>query len=384
MKILIVLKKELLDQIRDRRTIIAALVMPAVIVPVLLFFLMQEPANNDLPAGVRIVTPGAAADTGGELTPGGETTLGDVLHSALGDFATISSDTPDEAVRKGEAELAIEESHGADGEPIFILRHDPARKLSGVVFARVHAALQGAYGAAVSPENASIRAVPVRSEVEYTTLLTLSLMLPVFLMVFSASTTMSSVIDMSAGEKERGTLETLLSSSVSRPSLLLGKILAAAIVGITAGAALLAGLAVSSAVVPEMTGGLALLSVAGPPALALILVVLLSCVLLFSATGMALGLYAKSVKEGTVFTLPVIILVSVLSGGMIAGDPFIRETVHLVIPVVNTGYSIRALLFGHADYPAIALAIVSTLCGAALMYGVSYLLLKREKVINRS
>ena len=173
MKILIVLKKELLDQIRDRRTIIAALVMPAVIVPVLLFFLMQEPANNDLPAGVRIVTPGAAADTGGELTPGGETTLGDVLHSALGDFATISSDTPDEAVRKGEAELAIEESHGADGEPIFILRHDPARKLSGVVFARVHAALQGAYGAAVSPENASIRAVPVRSEVEYTTLLTL-------------------------------------------------------------------------------------------------------------------------------------------------------------------------------------------------------------------
>ena len=170
MKILIVLKKELLDQIRDRRTIIAALVMPAVIVPVLLFFLMQEPANNDLPAGVRIVTPGAAADTGGELTPGGETTLGDVLHSALGDFATISSDTPDEAVRKGEAELAIEESHGADGEPIFILRHDPARNLRCRFRAR-SCRPAGSVRRGSIPENASIRAVPVRSEVEYTTCL---------------------------------------------------------------------------------------------------------------------------------------------------------------------------------------------------------------------
>lgn len=384
MKILIVLKKELLDQIRDRRTIIAALVMPAVIVPVLLFFLMQEPVNNDLPAGVRIVTPSAVAETGGDSASGGEISINDVLHAAIGDFAAISSDSPDEAVRNGDAELAIEESRGADGAPVFILRHDPARKLSGAVFARVHAALQGAYGAAVSPDNAAIRAVPVRNEAEYTTLLTLSLMLPVFLMVFSASTTMSSVIDMSAGEKERGTLETLLSSSVSRPSLLLGKILAAAIVGITAGGALLVGLTVSSAVVPDMTGGLSLLSVAGPFEIALILIVLLSCVLLFASTGMALGLYAKSVKEGTVFTLPVIILVSVLSGGMIAGDPFIRETVHLVIPVVNAGYSIRALLFGHADYPAIALTIVSTIAGAGILYGAGYLLLKRENVINRS
>ncbi len=372
MKTLIVLKKELLDQIRDRRMIIAALLMPAVIVPVLLFFLLQEHGKDEVPEDVQIVVSGDGALSG------------EILRAALGSFDHVRSEYPEESVRNGEAELALEEFRGEDGAPVFTLRYDPARKISGSLFARVHAALQATYGAASRAEDAVVRAVPVRSENEYRTLLTLSMMLPVFLMVFSASTTMSSVIDMSAGEKERATLETLLSSSVSRQSILLGKILAASIVGITAGAALLAGLATSSHFFPETTGGLSLLSVAAPHELTLILLVLLSCVLLFSATGMALGLYAKSVKEGTVFTLPVIILVSALSGGMVAGDPFLRETVHLAIPVVSAAYSIRALLFGHDDYPAIALTIVSTLLYATLMYGVSYLLLKREKVINRS
>ncbi len=376
MKTLIVLKKELRDQLRDRRMLIAALVMPAVIVPVLLFFLMQEPSKDEVPEDIRIITtaPGNATDTA----------IGDLLRATLGTFDSVQSEFPDEAVRSGEAELALEEEHNTDGTRVFTLRYDPARRISGSLFAHVHAALQATYGAASRVDGAVIKTMPVRSEAEYSTLLALSMMLPVFLMVFSASTTMSSVIDMSAGEKERATLETLLSSSVSRRSILLGKIFAASIVGITAGTALLAGLSASSHLFPEIIGGHSLLSIAGLRALALILTVLFSCVLLFSATGMALGLYAKSVKEGTVFTLPVIILVSVLSGGMVAGDPFLRETVHLVMPIINAGYSIRALLFGNTDYAAIALTIVSTIVYAALMYGVSYLLLKREKVINRS
>ena len=69
---------------------------------------------------------------------------------------------------------------------------------------RTNSLLRSYFTAAEPREDAlSVQSIPVRSEQKNSSLLTLSIILPVFLMVFSASTTMSSVIDMSAGANDQ-------------------------------------------------------------------------------------------------------------------------------------------------------------------------------------
>lgn len=373
MKLLIVIKKELLDQLRDRRMIIAALLMPAVIVPLLLFFMTLEPDKGDLRSSVRIIIEKEAHG------------LKDILRESIKDVQFIQSNSPAETIRDGGAELGIEFARKADEYKEFTLYYDPARKISSFMYEHIHSLLQSSFlDSDTRPDAQLIQRIPIRSEQKNSSLLTLSIILPVFLMVFSASTAMSSVIDMSAGEKERSTLETLLSSNISRRAIIMGKILAASLVGITAVAALLVGLMLSSWFFPSITGGMSLLRIISLSAISLIGIIMLFCVLLFSAVGMSLGLYAKSIKEGTILTLPIIVLASALSSGLIAGDPYLIDTFFLTIPIANSSFVIRSILYGNCDPGAFMASILTNSIYAGLFFMISMYLIKKETVINRS
>jgi sodium transport system permease protein len=373
MKIITIVKKELLDQFRDRRMIIAALLMPAVIVPLLLFFMTLEPTSEDLSSSVRIMVDEEAIE------------LRDIIRGSGNSFTLISSGSPPQAVQDGSAELGIVMEGEESGYRGFTLYYDPARRISGFAYERIRALLTS-YVSGPEPraEALSIHGIPVRSEKINRSLLTLSIILPVFLMIFSASTAMSSAIDMSAGEKERSSLETLLSSNISRSAIIIGKILAASVTGITAAAALLAGLMAGSWFFPGITGGVPLLKLTSLPSIALMGIIMLFCVLLFSAAGMSIGLYAKSIKEGTILTLPVIVLTSALSSGLIAGDPYLIDTIYLTIPIANASFVIRSILFGSVNPGAYILSILINALYAGLFFLISSRLIKRETVIYRS
>jgi ABC-type transport system involved in multi-copper enzyme maturation permease subunit len=120
-------------------------------------------------------------------------------------------------IREGSAELGIEFIRKGKEYKGFTLYYDPARRISEFTYVRINSLLQSYFTGFEPREDAlSIQSIPIRSEQKNRSLFTLSIILPVFLMVFSASTAMSSVIDMSAGEKERSTIEPLLSSNISR------------------------------------------------------------------------------------------------------------------------------------------------------------------------
>ncbi|MDZ7794577.1 MAG: ABC transporter permease subunit [Spirochaetia bacterium] len=373
MKLLIILKKELLDQVRDRRMIIAALLMPAVIVPLLLFFMTLEPSKGDVGSKVRIIIEKEAVQ------------LQNLIRESINGIQFIQSNAPTETIRDGNAELGIEFIQEGDEYKGFTLYYDPARRISEFTYVRINSLLRSYFSASEPREDAlSVQSIPVRSEQKNSSLLTLSIILPVFLMVFSASTTMSSVIDMSAGEKERSTIETLLSSNISRRAIIMGKTLAASVVGITAVAALLGGLMLSSWFFPKITGGVSLLEISSPASIALMGIIMLFCVLLFSAVGMSIGLYAKSIKEGTILTLPVIVLASALSSGLIAGDPYLIDPIFLTIPIANASFVIRSILYGSGSPSAFMISIIINSMYAGLFFLISTYLLKRETVINRS
>ncbi|MCU0822836.1 MAG: ABC transporter permease [Spirochaetes bacterium] len=373
MKLLIIIKKELLDQIRDNRTIIAAILMPAVIVPLLLFLTSRNITNEELKGPVRIIINNT------------ESHLKNLILESVRDTRFVNSSSPSEAIINGKAELQRLVARSGGRYKALTLYYDSARRTSVLSYFRIHGFLKSYFKKSeITARDLKITSLTIRSEKENKTILTLSLILPVFLMVFAASSSMSSVIDMSSGEKERSTIETLLSSNISHITIILGKIFAASTIGFTSVLSLLAGLIICSHIYPRITGGLSLLNFSGFTNISLMILMTSMSVFLFAAAGMAIGLYAKSVKEGTIVTLPVIVLSSALSSGLIAGDPFTVNKFYLLVPILNFSHLIRAVIYNHHEYFLIMISVFVNLACAVLFLIISGYLLKKETVIFRS
>lgn len=373
MKLLTIIKKEILDQFRDKRTIIAALLMPAVIVPMLLYFASGNTAKeiNSTPIKIIILSD--------------DDIIKKRILESYGNTIFIQSDSPQEAIVKGKADLLIDASKSGQVYSTITIYYDSSRSTSMLAYMTIYDLLEVHFK---KPENSvlplTITAYTIRSEKESKTLLTLSLLLPVLLMVFAASSTMSASVDMSSGEKERSTLEILLSCNISHSLIIGGKVLSASIIGFASTTSLLAGLAVCSHFYPEITGGISLYGYCGLKNLFIILSMTAISIILFSSIGMVIGVYAKSVKEGTILTLPVIILSSALSSGLAAGDPFSFNKYYSMIPILNISHVIRSVIYNNYDYLMFISSILSNIICAVFLILLSTLLLKNESVIFRS
>lgn len=373
MKLIIIFKKELLDQIRDKRTIVAAILMPAVIVPLLLLLIPQDTSIEELNAPARIIIQN------------NERQIRSIILGSFKNTQFMNSDSPAETIINGKADLQIHVTKSGDRYKTVTIYYDSARRGSALSYIKIHGLLESYFNRPeIAATDLQITSLTIRNEKENKTLLTLSLILPVFLMVFAASSTMSGVIDMSSGEKERSTIETLLSCNISHTTIILGKILAASTIGFTSVISLLSGLIICSHVYPEITGGLSLLEFSGLANIVSMAIMTSLSVFLFSTAGMAIGLYAKSVKEGTILALPVIVLSSALSSGLIAGDPFTVDRYYLLIPVLNISYLIRSVIYNHHEAILLMISVIVNLTYASLFLILSNYLLKNETVIFRS
>ncbi|HNX23576.1 MAG TPA: ABC transporter permease subunit [Spirochaetota bacterium] len=373
MKLFVIIKKELLDQIRDKRTIVASILMPAVIVPLLLFLTLQKTPDDGLntPAKINIQN--------------NDTLIKSLIHESFRNSEFINTESPSEAMLKGEADLYIQITKSGEKYGTLTIYYDPARSISLNSYLAVNDLLKSHFAIPeIKLSDVQITSSTIRNDTENNTLLILSLILPVFLMLFAASSTMSSVIDISAGEKERSTIETLLSCSISRTAIILGKISAASVIGFSSVISLISGLILCSHLYPRITGGISLLNFCGIKNILLVLMMTAISVFFFSAAGMVIGLYARSVKEGTILTLPVIILSSALSSGLITSDPFTINRIYLLIPVLNFSYLIRSVIFNHHELLLILISAFINLAYASLLLIISCRLLKKESVIFRS
>lgn len=372
MKLLTIIKKELIDQVRDKRTIIAAILMPALIVPLLLLLIPQAEAGHGADMPMKIIMQN------------NDNQLKSLILSSYPDSDFIKEGAAG-SVLNGEADLYIEFVKAGGRFSSFTFHYDSARADSLFSFVHIHDLFASNFSR-LAPESGGteLRVSAVRGEAESRTLHTLALMLPVFLMVFAASSTMSGIIDMTAGEKERLTIEILLSCSIPRWTLIAGKMIAASIIGFFSIASLITGLAIFSQISPVITGGISLLEFSGFKSLLLIILMTFVNVLLFAAVGMVIGLYVKSVKEGGILSLPVIIASSALSSGFIGGDPFRGEWVFLFIPVLNFSSLIRSAIFNHYDILHTLIAFSVNMVWILFFVAAGGYLIKKGDVIFRS
>ena len=138
-----------------------------------------------------------------------------------------------------------------------------------------------------------------------------SKILPFVLLIWAVTGAFYPAIDLCAGEKERGTLETLLTSPARRVEIVLGKLFTIMIFSFVTAILNLVAMAITGGIVMTQLKELAVKADVGPPPFTSIFylaIILIPVSALFSSVCLGLAAFARSTKEGQYYLMPVILV----------------------------------------------------------------------------
>lgn len=197
-----------------------------------------------------------------------------------------------------------------------------------------------------------------------------SKVLPVLLMLWALTGAFYPAVDLCAGEKERGTLETLLSSPAERSEIVLGKLLTIMIFsGVTAILNLASVCGMGSMMLKQLPG------FAPPPASSILWLglALIPTSALFSALCLALAALARSTKEGQYYLMPLLFVTMPLAV-LPAAAGLELNLGNSLIPVTGLILLLRSALEGDywlaLTYLVPVLAVTLTACLLAIRWAV--------------
>lgn len=213
----------------------------------------------------------------------------------------------------------------------------------------------------------------------------LGMMLPYFITILLFAGALGIGGDMIAGEKERGTMASLLVSPVKRSSIALGKVTALmAISGLSS----LVYVAVMAICAPMMMdsmmggGGNGLDLHLNPQQLLLMGVLLIAIAFFYSSIIALLSVFAKSTKEANSYVMPVYMVVIIV--GLLtmfqSGTP---ETVKYWIPIYNNALVLQGILTQEISTGAYLITMVENLLLGALFTGGIVQAFKSEKIMSK-
>ncbi|NMA95812.1 MAG: ABC transporter permease [Clostridiales bacterium] len=392
----IVYRKELKDILRDKKTVIAAILIPFLIYPIIFGFMGK---------GIKDSTEFLDKEGGIEmaLMDEGDSSLSKFLKSHPS-IDIKESDDIMEDVKSGKLLLGIEISKDFDGNinadssgDINII-YDNSSQKSNMVMGFVDG-LINEYSTTVVAQRLKARDIDTNILTPINMIVTspdkddsgfgkliLSMMLPMMLIIFAASGPIASAVDLGAGEKERGTLEPLLTTQSSRTSLLWGKFLAITTMGIATSLAFIGGLGLSMKTSPEAFGMIddTSLSLAlEPRALIIIGLITIFLTMVFGALALSISIYARSFKEAQTYLTP-LSFIGMLGFTSYFIEPKTMSKAFLHIPIINAVVIIKELTLGIFNIAHIAILFLWMLIYIVIAISFARYMFTRESVIFRT
>lgn len=216
--------------------------------------------------------------------------------------------------------------------------------------------------------------------------------IPYILIMACFTGAMYPAIDLAAGEKERGTMETILCTPIGRFELALGKFLTVVTVSLLSVAVALIGLLVSAAVLaymllPKLGAGASAVSgslpTLDPLGVVGVLVVMIPLATFFSALLFAIALTARTQKEAQTYVSPFVGLLALPALAPLLPGVELNNTFALV-PILNVSLVSKELVSGNFPWLMIAVIFVSSVVYALIALAGAVHLFKREAIIFRT
>lgn len=199
-----------------------------------------------------------------------------------------------------------------------------------------------------------------------------SMIAPMLVLMFLFSGCMAVAPESIAGEKERGTLATMLVTPVRRSHIAAGKIIALSTLSLLSGLCSFLGIILS---LPKLMGAAGSLSAAVYTVgdYAMLLGIVLSSVLVIVALVSVVSAFAKSVKEATAMIGPLMILVMLLGVSTMFSSGSTGSYLWYLIPLYNSARAMNGVFSFAASPVAVLITVVINVVAAV---GLAFLLAK--------
>ena len=391
---LILLAKELRETLRDRRTVALMVLLPVVLYPAMLLLVAQVAGAQR--AELEATTAHIAVL--GEPAP---VDLLAALDDAEGlDRVDAAADAiPEALLAEGAADAAlvlepgftVALAEGATGSATIVadqtrdlsrLAHDRAKEAlvkwrDGVLAVRL--STRGLPAGYARPLELSLRnAAPPAQMGGFV----LSQIVPLLLILTVILGAFHPAVDLTAGEKERGTLQTLLTAPIRSGDIVAGKFLAVCVMALLAGAVNIGsiGLVFSQAASMMGEGAPPLELSLSAGTLALLFVAVVAMGLFFSALMMTVAVLARSYKEAQHILTP--LYLACVVPAVIAQLPGMELGPALaLVPAVNLALLVKGVLQGRVGADAAFLVLASTAVYTSLVLALAARLFRSAPVL---
>ena len=390
----IVFKKEMIDLFRDRKAFLSAVLLPIFLLPIMMFVLGGSAASN-----VNTVKQGFKIAIVGEKN----STLEEVLKQDT-NIQIVNVDNPKEALKDEEIYLYLDipknfdkNIETKDGSSNVSIYYDNTSQKSQIALAEIESVISdynqgvvsgrlknlGVSDSLLTPVNINSVGVGVENESEAHALQLVAMLLPMFVLVYAAQGGSAAATDLAAGEKERGSLEPLLSTRASRASILVGKLMAITVMGILSTLSGFIGLIVSMIIPNSLLrteGGVVL----QPEAIIIIVILAILITLSFSALQLAISVYAKSFKEAQTYLGFLTFAPMVISYGTMYLDANGLGVLLYNIPILNAVLVMKEAIFGIYDTTHLVLTFIWSVVYIILAVLLARYMFNREEALFRS
>jgi sodium transport system permease protein len=382
-----VYKKEVTENLRDRRSLFNSVLLGPILFPIL-FIGLAYFANSKQQESVEKVleVPVVGARNAPNLVS---------FLEQQGVVIQPPPEDPEARVKSQEAQVIIRipekyAEQWKNGEPAVVeLIADPSRRESNIPMQRARGLLN-AYGAQIGQLRLQLRGVsptlrtPIMvKDVDLSTPqsrgMLVMIMLPYVLMITAFTGGMHLAIDTTAGEKERKSLEPLLINPVPRWQIMLGKMSATATYAFTSLVLTLIAFRFAFPLLP--TGALGVdLNLSGA-AIGGILLAIAPVVILAAAMLTTLAALAKSLREAQSY-MGLIFLIPMIPSLIFMVNPMKPETWMMAIPMFSQNLLIGEFVRGESVSSLwLGLSLGSTLILGLVFAAVAASLFNRPRVV---
>ncbi|MEE3392945.1 MAG: ABC transporter permease subunit/CPBP intramembrane protease [Lachnospiraceae bacterium] len=400
----ILFKKEILDVMRDKKTMLAMFLLPVIIYPVIFIIAMQIGTMIGTQEKTSEYDIAFVEQDGSCVTKAADTDLGRLagyIESKKGKedgykITFVGSDDP-EADLKSETIDAYVKSVKDNDQITYQIYYLSSADSSNNAEAAL-SDLISSYSDKLAEEKIASLGLPVEGTLspavaedhdkasrESSIGNILGTIIPFLLITSILMGCMYPAIDMTAGEKERGTLETLLTLPITNAELIMSKFFAVACLSLIS--VILNVLSMGSIAiymyhtVKELSDGMASINaVAFIPALIITIVCIFAFALFISALVMCICAFAKSYKEANNYITPLTLVV--MMTGYIAFIPNMTLSRPMaLVPVANVCLLIKQLLVFKFNYQLIFIVLLTNVIYAFISIWVLSRIYDTENIL---
>lgn len=387
-----IFRKELLDTLRDRRTLMTMLVIPILVFPITLNIFVEVSKSYEESANTKTMKIGIVGDQNHRFTTQLKqipNQVGPKKIMVFKDSSTLKKAIESDQIQLGLVVPSNEVDLRKTQQTVTLTWLLDASEVGRADRAQQYGASLQAFADAerlqtlgLRPEQIkplSINTINCASDKKMVGQIAGGF-LPYIFIAFGFIGCMYPAIDLFTGEKERGTLETLLTVPVSRWKILIGKMLVVVSSGMLAATCALIGLFISIEFL-DLAANKELLdvihSVLTPAFILSMFALLLPLVIFFAGLMIPIAIYAKSFKEAQSIITPLNIVM--VLPAMIGFFPGIELNLNTTfIPVVNVVLATKELVAGTLSWLYFS-SVFGVMCIlAAVAIGLSYKQFGRE------